>query len=686
MDGKRGIGYSQQTSNSPGSVQVIGNDNQVLALRTPPLPPAPSEIARIAPKLVDRGDERDVITRYACLGATHPILNVYGASGVGKRAVVHDWACEHRSEFPGGQILVDVSGFSTSRRVPTFDVLRSVLYRLASPYLVREVPPDALSNLYSSLTARERMLVVVEGASSYAQVRPFVPQHDDSMVVITSERAIEDDFTFRPVRSIEIAPLDDESAAELVNEVLEELGATHLATEVNVRYIVAVSQGIPQRLVMNAQLLGRDRYRIASHRPQEQGHGVRSNYDALAPVTRLGEKEGERVLALDAFGGAPLTLPLIASVWQVGLLEAEAALARLLALGLIRADGTTARCARYLLDPLARSLMITHPMDEAARLDGVRRACCYYRELMQEVNAALSPQRLRTYARLQVCDMVAKHVSEHAPLELFDAERDCMFATVGLAAKAGIVYPWWEIGEAAWPAFRAAGYSQAGARMLSLCADVCPGDSADGRITKARLHAQAAHCFCDVGDLSMAREHIGHALRFADDLPHDGLAERVYASVHEFNGTILREEGSYDSAEAEYHLALAVARRIGRARSESIQLYLLGRVKLRRGDHASAIPYLNRALALTSESDLPMKANALAYRAKARLGIRDFDRCVKDASRAARLYDRLPSPWRLADVLGTMADAHDGAGRHEAARKAREAADLLLARTGVAES
>lgn len=686
MRGNDGMRNSQQMIQSSGSVQIVGNDNTVISLKVPPLPPTPYEIKRIASRLVDRSSERDTITKHASSSDALPILNVYGDAGLGKRAVVHDWAYEHRSEFPGGQIRIDVSGVGSSRRTPTFDTLRFVLCRLASPYLVKEMPMEALADLYSSLTAGERMMVVVEGASSYSQVKPFIPQRDDSLVVVTSERPIEDDFTFRPVKLVEVAPLGDDVAGELVSEVLEELGAMDLATRETVDRIVEMSQGVPQRLVTNARLLGQGGYTKSRRMSYGSRPGPYVRRGALIPLAELSQEESERVAVLEAVGGTSLTLPLIASVWRTSLDEARSTLERMSEFGLVRVDGTSACCVRYSVDPETRAMLIVRTSGQAMRMVGVWEALRYYRELMQEVNTALSTHRLRTYGRVRVRDMVVGHLAGYSPLALFEAEKDCMMAVVERASAASVRCSWWEIGEAAWPAFRAAGYSQAGAHMLSLCADACPDDTAEGRLTKARLHSQAAHCYCDVGDLAAARGRIELALALVEGLAHSRVADRVRASVHEFNGTILREEGAYDAAEAEYHLALDAARRIGRSRSESIQLYLLGRVKLRRGDFVEALTYLNRALALAATDDRPMRANILACRAKARMDIREYDPCVRDASQAARLYDELHAPWRLAGVLETLASAYELLGKRGAAREAREAARTVSVGVRITEA
>lgn len=678
MTGRGQRGDSQRMVGSPGSVQVMGTGNVVLALTTPPTPPTPHEVARTAPRLVDRHAERDAITRRAGRKAARKVINMYGDDGLGKRAVVHEWACEHASEFPGGQVLVDVSGTSATARVPVYDALRSVLYRLASPHLVREMPAEALSGLYSSVTAESRMLVVVEGATSYEQVGPFVPHHDDSLVIVTSRLPLGDGFSLRPVSTVEVGKLDDAAARDLVRETLEEYGASALATEANVGYIVRISSGVPQRLVTNARLLGSGRCRDARHLVYEPRPGKRGQRrDALVPQPDLTDAESRRMALLEAVGGTRLTVALVASVWGMSLDTARDVLRAMEGLGLVRADEESACCARYTVDAAMRRMMRPRLVSCEEMEAGVRRALAYYRELMQEVNAALSRKRLRTYTRVGVGAVVDALVAEYAPLDLFEAERDTMLATIEIAARGGFACPWWEVGEAAWPAFRAAGYSQAGARMLSLCADACPDVTERDRLTKARLLAQAAHCFCDMGDLAAARGRIDEAVTIADGLPCDGLAGRVHASVHEFNGTILREEGSCDKAESEYQLALDYARRIGRARSESILLYLIGRVRLVRGNHASAITYFNGALALASEDDAPMRANILAHRARARLELGDYGPCTADALSAAELYNALPAPWRLAGALETLAEAHERSGRTREASEARDAARLM---------
>jgi tetratricopeptide (TPR) repeat protein len=115
------------------------------------------------------------------------VATIVGTAGVGKTALAVRWAHEAADRFPDGQLYVDLSGFGASMiPVAPADAVRRMLDALAVPS--RQVPSDPVAqrDLYRSLVAGRRMLIVLDNARDAAQVRPLLPGGPGSMVVVTS--------------------------------------------------------------------------------------------------------------------------------------------------------------------------------------------------------------------------------------------------------------------------------------------------------------------------------------------------------------------------------------------------------------------------------------------------------------------------------------------------------------------
>ncbi|MFB9840714.1 AAA family ATPase, partial [Actinoallomurus acaciae] len=170
-----------------------------------------------APDFTGREDEaRELaaILNDASPAAPPPVVVVTGAPGVGKSAFALHVCHALRRSFPGGQLYFDLSGLSGTGGQPRDpgDVLVEVLRTLG---FTGAAVPRTLSEraaLFRSCLADRRVLVLVDGATDAAQVRPLLPATPGSATVVTSRwqladlsgaRHIELDV-FRPGEAVEL--------------------------------------------------------------------------------------------------------------------------------------------------------------------------------------------------------------------------------------------------------------------------------------------------------------------------------------------------------------------------------------------------------------------------------------------------------------------------------------------------
>jgi DNA-binding SARP family transcriptional activator/DNA-binding XRE family transcriptional regulator len=111
---------------------------------------------------------------------------IVGMAGVGKTALAIHWAHRVAGRFGDGQLYVNLRGYAAGPPLDPAQALAGLLGGLGVDPDKIPVELEAAAGLYRSLLAGKRMLVVLDNAQSAEQVRPLLPGHPGSMVLITS--------------------------------------------------------------------------------------------------------------------------------------------------------------------------------------------------------------------------------------------------------------------------------------------------------------------------------------------------------------------------------------------------------------------------------------------------------------------------------------------------------------------
>lgn len=183
----------------------------------------PAQLPLDLPSFVGR--ERELAGLHVLLppDATGPgagtvvISAIGGTAGVGKTALAVRFAHQVADRFPDGQLYVNLQGFGPSGPPVTPEAaLRGFLQALGVAPEAIPVDEAGQANLYRTMLAGRRVLVVLDNARDAAQVRPLLPGSPGSMVIVTSRSELTGLAATEGARLLILGMLNTDEAAELL--------------------------------------------------------------------------------------------------------------------------------------------------------------------------------------------------------------------------------------------------------------------------------------------------------------------------------------------------------------------------------------------------------------------------------------------------------------------------------------
>jgi DNA-binding SARP family transcriptional activator len=149
-----------------------------------------------------------------------PVGLVTGGVGVGKTGLAVHWAHRVAGAFPDGQLFVDLEGWDDQTSADPGAVLGGFLRALG---VAGERIPSASGEraaLYRSVVDGRRMLIVLDDASSYAQIAPLLPGSGSCAVLVTGQGHLGELLNHHCATRVRLSALSAEEAVELLGRVV----------------------------------------------------------------------------------------------------------------------------------------------------------------------------------------------------------------------------------------------------------------------------------------------------------------------------------------------------------------------------------------------------------------------------------------------------------------------------------
>jgi tetratricopeptide (TPR) repeat protein len=208
-----------------------------------------------------------------------PIVVIEGAPGIGKTTLAAWWTSGATEHFPGGCLYADLADVTTESQLAA--VLARFLMALGVPGpVVATIAQAELPRHFRAVTTGKRVLVVLDNASSSAQVTSLLPG-PQCAVVVTSRKHLSDLALQKGAKSIPLAPLDECEARTLLGQIVDE---ARMAADPDAANLIARRCGrLPLALRLAAEQLAAQP-QLTLRRLAEKLEPADGRLDALAPA------------------------------------------------------------------------------------------------------------------------------------------------------------------------------------------------------------------------------------------------------------------------------------------------------------------------------------------------------------------------------------------------------------------
>jgi tetratricopeptide (TPR) repeat protein len=178
--------------------------------------PRPRQLPAAASVFVGREREFALLRGWALAETVAKgMLLIAGTAGVGKTSLAVGFAHRVREKFPDGQLFVNLRGYDPGSPLVPSAALERFLHALGVP--PASIPGDLeeRAELYRTLLADRRILIVLDNAVTAGQVRPLLPGGAECLVLITTRGRLSGLTAREGAHRITLGLLDRQEAVAL---------------------------------------------------------------------------------------------------------------------------------------------------------------------------------------------------------------------------------------------------------------------------------------------------------------------------------------------------------------------------------------------------------------------------------------------------------------------------------------
>jgi tetratricopeptide (TPR) repeat protein len=620
--------------------------------------------------------------------ATAVVVTVItGMAGVGKTALAIHWGHRVASRFDGGHLYVNLQGYSLGAPLDPLETLTDLLRGLGVE--AGRIPADLepAAALYRSLLAGKRTLVVLDNARSADQVRPLLPGHPGSMVIVTSRDQLTGLVATQGAQRLALDVLLLDEAVALLAEML---GPDRVAAELEAAAELAQLCGLlplPLRIAAANLTIHTEQSLASSVAAPRSGNRLASlavNDDRQAAV-RIAFDHSYQHLSPDArrlfrllglVPGPDIGVPALAALAGRPPEVAIRVLDVLLSAHLVEPRGASRIGQHELLRLYARE-RADRDDSQPDRDAAVRRLLDWYLRAIDAAALRLYPDVLRLAVPPATGASPPRFDRPAQAMAWLDAERGNLVASVRHAAEQRLEPTAWLLADALRGYFWLRRHTRdwRDVAEAGLSAAIARGDDR----AQAACHLSLGHADAAVGRFPAAAVHYKTALSLAG---RAGWIDGQAAGLGEL-GLGYWSVGDLEQAADHQQRALALYRRSGRLGGQASALLQLGVTYRYMGRLPEAFDQEQQALTLYRQlGSRQGEAQALGN-----LGIGDYD-----LGRLDRAYQRLTSSLALHEEVGNrfgqayvrfaIAAVQRDTGRYPEALASAEAALRLSAEIG----
>lgn len=650
-----------------GQVVQAGTIGTVHLHAPPPMAVVPRQLPRAARGFAGRRREVERLGRW--LADDGPLcVVVSGAGGVGKTSLAVRWLHDVRAAFPDGQLHLDLDAFAAAGPVRSEEALEGFLLALGVP--ADRVPPDLAGRtaLYRSLTAERSIAVLLDNATSPAQVVPLLPASETCCAVVTSRWRLAG-LGMEGARFLELEPMEAETSLELLANALGEnrLSLDHGAA----RELATLCGGLPLALSVVAA-------RLAAHprRPLSREAGdLRAERDRFPGLELGGDVSVEAALDLSYRGlteaqalayracalhpGTGFGVDVVAAVLGD---EVAAALADLVEANLlVELDDR-----RYRFHDLLRLHAVRKGEQETGaeqRRALLSRMVEWYLDTLVAADALLRPTRRRVGPRF-AAPATGVFADRAAALRWFDVERATLRQACALSVELGLDDLAWQFCEAMWSGFLHTRHYDDwfACHATGIAAALRTGN----RPAEAQLRLQVSYGLSELKRFDEALVEGTAALRIEEET---GDSRAVAVVVTQLAG-IAQAGGDLTTALTSLERARDIRREIGTARALAFCGRRIGEVLADQGNYPEAVRELDAAVeAMARLDDEVQRAWSLVSLGRTYLRWGRPESAGEHLDSALDLVRRVGTPFYEAEVLTALGETAEALGDLPAARR-----------------